>query len=297
MGFTLVATVIASVIISAVWGVVHDFVMAAVSWRDVAESAVIPLGAVMLFRGACAAVAFYTLLCIYCDREGLELRYRDAQVHLHRHSRWTTFTLWCFTLLFFYFTLATYCSGAAFMGRGDRVPSGVVVATLVLFEVSYAMSILVTTVVTFVLIPVARRHNYPMDRMFRWRPLMMHNGNVLMMQLAMLSAPPPVTLAHFPYAVLFGCCYAIFAWYWFWRTRVFYYFFLDYRRPYAVFAYLGLLATVAMFYGLGYLIAVMARHEGSRWWTYPCLMLITLGIMRFHKPEAQHDTLSAALPV
>jgi hypothetical protein len=42
------------------------------------------------------------------------------------------------------------------------------------------------------------------------------------MQLAMLSAPPPVTLAHFPYAVLFGCCYAIFAWYWFWRTRVFY---------------------------------------------------------------------------
>jgi hypothetical protein len=71
----------------------------------------------------------------------------------------------------------------------------------------------------------------------------------------------------------------------------------DYRRPYAVFAYLGLLATVAMFYGLGYLIAVIARHEGSRWWTYPCLMLITLGIMRFHKPEAQHDTLSAALPV
>jgi hypothetical protein len=24
-------------------------------------------------------------------------------------------------------------------------------------------------------------------------PLMLHNGNVLMMQLAMLSAPPPVT--------------------------------------------------------------------------------------------------------
>jgi len=68
-------------------------------------------------------VALYTLLCVYCDREVLELRYGDATVSLRRHSRWSTFTLWCFTLLFFYFTLAAYCSGAAFVGRGDVVPS------------------------------------------------------------------------------------------------------------------------------------------------------------------------------
>src|SRR5262249_53078819 len=157
------------------------------------------------------------------------------------------------------------------------VPSCVVTATLVLFEVSYPMRILVTAVVTFVLLPVAHGYNQPMSRMFGWRPLMMHNGNVLMMQLAMLSAPPPVTLAHLPYAVLFGCCYAIFAWYWFWRTGVFYYFFLDYHRPYAVVAYLGLLTTLPMLYGLGYLIAVIAHHAGSRWWTYPGIMLLTLG--------------------
>jgi hypothetical protein len=241
-------------------------------------------------------VAFYTLLCVYCDHEGLEHRYRDAQVLLRRHSRWTTFTLWCFTLLFCYFALAAYCSGMAFVGRGERVPSGVVIATLVLFEVSYPMSILVTAVVTFVLIPMARQHGHPMGRMFHWRPLMMHNGNVLMMQLAMLSAPPPVTLAHLPYAVLFGCCYAIFAWYWFLRTRVFYYFFLDYHRPYAVFSYLGLLATLAMLYDLGYLIAGIARHEDGRWWTYPCIMLITLGITRFRAPGVQHDSFTAAPP-
>src|SRR5262249_6954818 len=234
--------------------------------------------------------------CVYCDQEGLELRYHDAKVHLRRHGRWTAFTLWCFTLLFFYFALAAYCSGAAFVGRGDVVPSGVVLTTLVLFEVSYPMNILVTAVVTFVLVPVARRHNHPMGQMFRWRPLMMHNGNLLMMQLAMLSAPPPVTLAHLPYAVLFGCCYAIFACYWFWRTRVFYYFFLDYRRPYAVFAYLGLLATVVMVYGLSYRIAVLARHQGSRWWTYPCMMLLTLSIMRFRATGVKHATSRKALP-
>jgi hypothetical protein len=175
------------------------------------------------------------------------------------------------------------------------VPSCVVIATLVLFEVSYPMSILVTVVVTFVLAPAAYRHNHPTGRMFGWRGLMMHNGNVLMMQFAMLSAPPPVTLAHLPYAVLFGCCYTIFAWCWFWRTRVFYYFFLDYHRPYAAVTYLGLLATLAMLYGFGCLIAVIARHESSRWWTYPCIMLITLGIMRFRRPDVQPDTPSGAL--
>src|SRR5262245_13112462 len=179
MGFTCVAIVIASVTISAVWGVVHDTGIAVVSWRDVAESDFLPLGAVLLFRCACAAVTLYTLLCVYCDQESLELRYRDAKVHLRRHSRWSTFTIWCFTLLFYYFTLAAYCSGAAIIGCGAVVPSGVVLATLVLFEVSYPMSLLVTAVVTFVLVPVARRYNHPMGRMFRWRALMMHNGNVL----------------------------------------------------------------------------------------------------------------------
>src|SRR5262245_3195301 len=135
MGFILVATVIAFVTISAVWSVVHDVGVVAVSLRDVAESDFIPLGAVVLFRFECAAVALYTLLGVYCDHEDLELRYCDAKVNLRRHSRWTTFTLWCFTLLFFYFTLAVYCSGAAFIGRGDIVPSCIVMATLVLFEV------------------------------------------------------------------------------------------------------------------------------------------------------------------
>src|SRR5215471_14754806 len=135
---------------------VPDVEMAAVSLRNVAESDFLPLGAVALLRLACAATALSTLLGVYGDNEGLELRYHDARVHLRRHSRWTTFTLWCFTLLFFYFTLAAYCSGAVFVGRGDVVPSCVVTATLVLFEVSYPMSILVTAVVTFVLLPVAR---------------------------------------------------------------------------------------------------------------------------------------------
>ena len=79
MGFTAVATVIASVTMSAAWGVVYDIGVATVSLQGVAESDFIPLGAVALFRCACAMIAFYTLLCVYCDHKGLELRYHEAQ--------------------------------------------------------------------------------------------------------------------------------------------------------------------------------------------------------------------------
>ena len=117
----------------------------------------------------------------------------------------------------------------------------------------------------------------------------MHNGNVLMMQLAMLTAPPPVTLAHLPYALLFGCAYAIFSWIWFRRTGVFYYFFLDYRRPYAITAYVGLLAVLTLFYGLGYGLALAARQAESRWWLYPLIGLATLAVTRLWPPRRSHD--------
>lgn len=67
---------------------------------------------------------------------------------------------------------------------------------------------------------------------------------------------------------------------------MFYYFFLDYRRPHAVFAYLGLFATLLVFYGLSYLIAGIARQETERWWTYPCILLATFCITRFRPPAA-----------
>jgi hypothetical protein len=219
------------------------------------------------------------------NRAGLELSYHGATVRLYRLSRWTTFTVWCFTALFLYFTLSAFCSGMSLAGRGEQVHPAIVQATLILFEVSYPMSLLVTIVVTFVLIPLALRTDHAISRMFRWRPLMMHNGNVLMMQLAMLIAPPPVTFTHLPYAILFGCAYAIFSWLWFQRTRVFYYFFLDYRRPYAMFAYLGLFAILTLFYGISYGLSSIARQADSRWWVLPLIGLATFGITRFRPPS------------
>ena len=188
MGFSIVAAVVGSAILGAIGSLVVGIDMPVASLPEVSMSKIVPLPILLGLRLLCASVALYTLLCVFLNRAGLQMSYRGATVHIYRFSRWTTFTVWCFTLLLFYFALATFCSGMSVMGFSERVHPIIIQATLITFEVSYPMSLLVTVVVTFVLIPAALRNDYPIGRMFRWRPLMMHNGNVLMMQLAMLTA-------------------------------------------------------------------------------------------------------------
>ena len=288
--FALVALVVGLFAISSVWWLVHNTGLVDVSLRDVSRSDLLPPVGVLLFRFSCAAVSLFTLLSVYRDKKGLELQYKAVKVHLRGLGRWTTFTTWCFSILFLYFAFATCCSAAVVFGFGEDVPLSIVESTLILFEISYPTSILVTSVVTFVLFPLAQKHGRSTDRMFRWRPQVLHNWNVLMMQTAMLIAPPPMTFSHFPYAALFGCCYAAFSWLWFQRTRVFYYFFLDYRRPYAALTYLGLFAVIAVFYGVGLLVAEIANL--NRWMAYPCIMLATLGITRFRAPAMKAEAAS-----
>ena len=287
---------LACISLLAVWGLGRQTSLARVTVHEVAVSEIVPLGVLMGLRSLCAGLAGFTLLCVYGNARGFTFRYQDATVVLRRHTRLTTFTVWCFALLCGYFLLASLCSGAVLAGYEALVPSWLVLGTLILFEMSYPMSLLVSAVVTFVLLPVARRHQHPTDRLFRWRPLMMHSGNVLMMQLAMLSAPPPMTLAHLPYALLFSCSYALFAWYWFWHTGVFYYFFLDYRRPGALWIYLGLVMTIVLLYSLSYGIALLVHHQDSRWWAYPGLLLFTLSLIRVRAPAPATEHPPATSP-
>ena len=71
-------------------------------------------------------------------------------------ARFTTFTVWCWTLQGVYFTLS---SCAYFLHTPDAAPGGFSLlgaAALVLYEVNLATSILVTVVVSFVLFPEVR---------------------------------------------------------------------------------------------------------------------------------------------
>merc|ERR1712232_499447 len=49
---------------------------------------------------------------------------------------------------------------------------------------------------------------------------------------------------HVVFAIWYGLLYLVFSWIWFWNTGKFWYFFIDWRSPVAVFGYLVLLVVL-----------------------------------------------------
>ncbi len=113
-------------------------------------------------------------------------------------------------------------------------------------QVSFSCAFLVTFIVSFVLIPGIKKQGLPVVHFFKFFPLLFHNANIMLMITDTLLSKTKFCLWHFPFAVLFGCCYVVFQWYWFQVIGVFYYFFLDYHGSYAVLWHLGLIVVVSV---------------------------------------------------
>ena len=89
-------------------------------------------------------------------------------LHVRGWRRFTSFTCWCWALLTGYFWWAAALSARAWQSgapaRSAWLP--------VLFEVCLVTAVLVTLVVHFVLVPVARRKDkYRLKRLLDWRAL------------------------------------------------------------------------------------------------------------------------------
>ncbi|GBG26835.1 Hypothetical Protein FCC1311_030572 [Hondaea fermentalgiana] len=165
-------------------------------------------------------------------------------VHIRRFKRFTTFTVWSWTLLTAYFLLAaTHSLGVApaFMsGRSRWLP--------VLFEVCFSAALMVTLVVHFVLIPMARRKDpYRLSRLLNWRALTMHYGNLAMMLVEATLSGLPMKREHWIFMVVYANMYVVFALIWHYATGIFYYFFMDYTRfLWAPLAYVGLVGIMGV---------------------------------------------------
>jgi len=119
--------------------------------------------------------------------------------------------------------------------------------TWILYEVSFSTSFLVTIVVTFVLIPATRANKLPDDVFFHPAAVSMHNLNVIFMTIETLLGRLTFFTMHFPFVIMFGILYVLFAWYWNSVKGVFYYFFLDYNRNWAILWHFGLLIMVIFY--------------------------------------------------
>mmetsp|Transcript_12647 Transcript_12647/g.24529 ORF Transcript_12647/g.24529 Transcript_12647/m.24529 type:complete len:329 (+) Transcript_12647:81-1067(+) len=161
-------------------------------------------------------------------------------VHIKRWKRYTTFTVWSWTMLTFYFLFSIFYSlnVEPFGSHSRWMP--------VVFEVCFSSALMVTLVVHFVLMPTARRKDpYRYARLSNWRALTMHYANLLMMLVEATLSGLPMVSRHWIFMLCYANVYVSFALFWFKMMGIFYYFFMDYTRfAWAPLAYAGLVGVM-----------------------------------------------------
>lgn len=123
--------------------------------------------------------------------------------------------------------------------------------TRILFEISFPVSFMVSSLVTFVLIPYAKKAKMPIDNFFVIVPLLMHNANIVFMAIELIVNKIPFALWHFPIVVMYGLLYAMFSWTWNYHKGYYFYYFMDYTRRGAIYWYIGLIVIAGVFFLLG----------------------------------------------
>lgn len=249
-----------------------------------------------LIRFVFFATILISCIIVVVEPKGLNIQifHRGAthKFNLRGFERYTMFTVWCWVAQGIYFGLAAYISllhnPAHFSASAN---TRLFTVCKVFYEVSFSMAYLVTIIVTFILIPFGKARSMPVDNFFRRLALMMHNLNVMFMATEVALNRLSFDFDHIPFVVLFGCSYIIFSWYWYSKVGVFWYFFLDYERDYAVLWQLALLFAVGAFFGAGWVFSYCI--QGGVKFARLILILITFGSMKVFKDKAPDSVISS----
>ena len=176
------------------------------------------------FRLLAGTVTWFSCAYIYLDRDGLTLDVatRDRKIKrmvLKGFERFSPFTVWCWSLLGLYFFMVSVAGIAEFMHNdmllAITTSALYVQACTVLFEVSFSVAFLVSSIVTYVLIPGCERQGVPVDAFYKPFSLLFHNANVVFSCLESLVNTITFVPCHFVFVVLFGTMYVVFSWLWF----------------------------------------------------------------------------------
>lgn len=263
-----------------------------ISFELLARSSLLPSWGLALVRLSCGGLVWWSCWHLVTDADGLrmEVLMRDGsnkKVHLKHYERFTTFTVWCWGIQGIYYAIASFVSlsDAGWLPQAlSPSPTSVPVvvacqAAWVLYEVSFSVAFLVSAVVTFVLIPATVRRGLLLDSFYLLLPLIMHNLNALNMALELSLNSLPFCTAHGVFVLLFGMSYVLFSWYWFSRRGIFYYFFLDYERPYTVLWHLGLMGLLGGCFAGGAALSLHVKRGSMG--AFALLFVATFGVMKF----------------
>lgn len=122
---------------------------------------------------------------------------------------------------------------------------------------------MVSSVVTFVLIPHAKNAKMPTDNFYVIVPLLMHNANILFMAAELILNRIPFTIWHFPFVALYCIGYAMFSWVWNHFKGYYFYYFMDYTRRGAILWYLLLTLIASTFFMVGYFCSKLMNYSDT----------------------------------
>ena len=193
-----------------------------------------------------AARGAFALTCLLCLRKtltdnGLRLdtfyfvRYSQIRTSplnvdfsgIHRVATFTVQSWLCITIFFTVAAIVSFCSAAGFpLDINER-------AFTVAFEVLFCISMLVTFIVTYVLIPghVLKGGDPADNPMFAFHPIILHNCNLLFLLTELCLANHTIDANDYPYGLVYIGWYAAFAQYFMYKHGVCFYPFVDPTLP------------------------------------------------------------------
>ena len=256
--------------------------------EQVVGSEVVSQEYLLLFRLACLLVVIVTLLGLILDPVTVtdypldfDLR-KDVPREARGVIRMSAFTQWHFALIGCSFAIASAAS--AIHLSGGVVPDWMLIASPILFSIGYSCAFLVTTVISFHIIDDMLSKGQNVGHLFSWYELVMHNGNVAMMGIALILNDLELVWGYFSFPIVFGIVYvawaAIFANF---IGGVFIYDFIDYRKTGAPIIYSLLLGILVAFFFL--VLGLDRLAEWDRRIAALVVIVITWAISRTSKPD------------
>jgi hypothetical protein len=292
MAFLAVLSLILTIIAASVYTLNSPFAPKNVwnysSFHSIVESDVLSQESLLQMRLMFGIIIWASCTYVFLDPGGLKITVKDRHgdiksLHIFGLERFSAFTVWCWSLQGLYFLLtafATCCTIEQWSNwkvfTDDPIFAEV---TTIIFEMSFSMAFLVTMLVNLVLIPMGKKMGQPIDVFFTSTGLLFHNANIVFMVAELLCNKIPFYPLHFIYVILFGIAYVVFSWYWFARTGIFYYFFLDYARPRAVLSHIGLLLGVGAFFFIGYALSRVSSAHNP--YATTAIIVLTLLLLKF----------------
>ena len=230
---------------------------------SVSSSEILSTSGIALYRSILALVCFSTIASIILDPKGMTYNLLDYETKLYGPKRITgttrmsAFTMWSFTLMGVYFAVSSYSSWSYHFGW--EVGNWTVRVVPALFSSAIASAFLVTTTVTYMLIPEANQRGDNIAHYFKWDSQLMHNGNVIFILIEMVVSDIELGLWYVSYPVIFGCFYVLFSAFNARRSGIYFYDFIDPRLNGSHIIHMVLLGVMSMHFILALAVQSLAE--------------------------------------